>query len=227
MFPYSDVSPEKVQQFADTVYKISRVEAVITHKKSKRTLEAITVSLRFLDQNEGLKFQYCTFCEAMGLAAEACCYASAFGFKSLVSIETHEEFSKLGYIYIKMANEEAAHTFSSSVSRFQERIPVDAEIVYFDVAHIGDLDEGLMIQSFLNTTRVLLVGSYCILITNSPTLKLEQWNAQDHLVIVLPTTVAKGHPDEGYMWVMRRIDRTDGEDVIPEKRGPMSSLARK
>lgn len=85
-------------------------------------------------------------------------------------------------------------------------------MVYFDCEHIGDLDEGLMIQSFLNTTRVLLVGSYCILITNSPALKLSQWGAQNHLVIILPTTVAKDANDQGYMWLMRRIDRTDDDD---------------
>jgi hypothetical protein len=84
--------------------------------------------------------------------------------------------------------------------------------VYFDCEHIGDLDEGLMIQSFLDTTRVLLVGSFCILITNSPALKLSQWGAQNHLVIILPTTVAKGANDQGYMWLMRRIDRTDDDD---------------
>lgn len=69
-----------------------------------------------------------------------------------------------------------------------------------------------MIQSFLDTTRVLLVGSFCILITNSPALKLSQWGAQNHLVIILPTTVAKGANDQGYMWLMRRVDRTDDDD---------------
>ena len=225
MYPYSDVDAKQVEQFADTVYKIARAETVITHKKSKRTVEAITVALRFLEQEENLPFKYCTFCECMGFAAEACCYASAFGFKSLISIEISEDSTKLGYIYLKMIGEEAAQTFSSSVSRFQERIAVDAEVVYFDCEHIGDLDEGLMIQSFLNTTRTLLVGSFCIMVTNSPNLKLAQWGAENHLQIILPTTVAKGAADQGYMWLMRRIDRSDGDD--DEGAGAESKAARK
>jgi len=86
------------------------------------------VALRFLDQKEGLAFKHSTFCECLGFAAEACCYASAFGFKSLVSIEISEESQKLGYIYLKLIDERAARSFQSSVSRFQERIAVDAEV---------------------------------------------------------------------------------------------------
>jgi hypothetical protein len=81
-----------------------------------------------LDQKEGLAFKHSTFCECLGFAAEACCYASAFGFKSLVSIEISEESQKLGYIYLKLIDERAARSFQSSVSRFQERIAVDAEV---------------------------------------------------------------------------------------------------
>lgn len=46
MWPYSDVDAVQVKQFADTVEWISRAEAVITHKKSKRTVEAITGGFR-------------------------------------------------------------------------------------------------------------------------------------------------------------------------------------
>ena len=158
MFPYADADAQVVKEFAKAVFFISRAEDVITHKKSKRTVEAITVSLRFLEQEENLVFKYAKFCECMGFAAEACCFAAAFGFKAMESIEITPEGCQLGYIYIKMVSEEAAATFSSAVSRFQERMAIEAEVNYLDTEHVGDLDEGLLIRSFLMCCKQILPG---------------------------------------------------------------------
>jgi len=205
MFPYNDVDKKVVEGFADTVYKIRKIETLINHKKSRRTVEAITVALRFLQQEYNFAFKHATFCECMGFAAEACCYAAAFGFKSLVSIEISEDSRKLGYVYLRMLGETEAASFTSVTSRFHERMAVDADITYFDTEHLGDLDEGVMIQSYLDCTRSLLPGTFAILITRSSVFKLSDWNV-NWLKMILPTTVAKGNNDEGYMWLMQRIN---------------------
>lgn len=219
MFPYNDAQADTVKEFASTVEFTMRAETYITHKKSKRTVEAITVALRFLEQNENFKFRHATFCECMGFAAEACCYAAAFGFKHLQSIEISEQSSRLGYVYLKLINKEAALTFSSAISRFQERMPVDAEIQFLDTEHVGDMDEGVIIQSFLNCCKMILPGAYAILVTKNPELNLETYNCSC-LHLILPTTVAKGASDEGYLWLFKRLpdvsDFHEGEGLVPK-----------
>ncbi len=212
MFPYSDADAKVVREFADVVEVTSRAEDVITHKKSSRTVEAITVSLRFLQQQENFIFKHAKFCECMGFAAEACCFAAGFGFKHMESIEITPESCKLGYIYLKMVSEEAAATFSSAVSRFQERMAIEAEVNYLDTEHVGDLDEGLLIHSFLSCCRMIQPGNYAILVTKNPDFKLEDYDV-DYLKLILPTTVAKGQSDEGYVWVLKRLSDFVGQSV--------------
>jgi len=204
MFPYLDVKQKEVTDFADTVYKVAQAERIVTHKKSKRTVEAITVTMRFLEQNEGFVFRHAGFCECMGFAAEACVYASAFGFKTLESIELCEASTKLGYCYLRMMGEKEAASFSSAVSRFQERMGIHCEVNYFDTIHLGDLDEGILIQAYLDSCKRILPGSYAILVTKHPGFKLSSYNI-DYLKIILPTTVAATHDDEGYVYMMKRL----------------------
>ena len=206
MFPYLDVSEAEVKSFANVVVTIERVGQVITHNQpSKRTLEAVTIALRFLQDHEHLTLTDIGFCECMAFGAEAVCYASAFGIPNLLSIELTEESKRLASIYIKLLHGDKLINYRLSiiVSRFQERMGIDAEVNYLDLAHTGDLDEGVILVCFLNCCRKLLPGNYAIVLARATEINLEDYSC-DCLDLVLHSVVAKGTPFVGNMFLFKR-----------------------
>ena len=68
--------------------------------------------------------------------------------------------------------------------------------------HFGDLDEGVIILSFLQLCKLLLPGSYIILLTAINEFKPEDFGI-DFIAIELNSVVSRDFPDESNMYICR------------------------
>ena len=204
-FPYLDISQKSVDSFADVVYNFSRIEN-ICNSPTKRTAEACTVALRFLQQSENLDFSSISFCEAVAYGAEACCYASAFGFREVYSIEYSDAGRKLAYKRLTRVGPGAQRLVRLQLGRYQENFVIDAGITYFDTNLYDDLDEGVVLEAFLRLCKLLLPGSYIVIVTQIgiTEFRLGDWGV-DYMELVLPTTVSKVENDESSLLVYKII----------------------
>jgi hypothetical protein len=117
------------------IYQISKAEDIIMRKdRSKRTVEAITVSLRFLQQSENFEFEKKVFFEAMAYGAEACCLAACFGFRELYAVEYSNVGRNLGYRRLTRIGNMAEIRTRFSMGRFQENFVIGSYIFHFNTS---------------------------------------------------------------------------------------------
>ena len=170
---------------------------------SKKTSEAVITSMRFLENN-GLELQNCVFCECMSYGAEASCLASSFRIRWALSIEISEESRQLGYSRLRDMGKWAMEHTEMCVSRFQDHLALDANVAYFDTAHIGTLDEGPIIHKFLICCKKLLGGTYVILLTRCTDFNPDDYNC-NYMQIILRSKVSRECLDEANLWICKIV----------------------
>ena len=184
VFPYGDISQKDIRKFSEQMFELSRAKDIINRSdKSSRTVEAITISFRFLEKL-GLDLSNACFCETFAYGAEACCLASAFKLKWSLSIEINEESRAIGWSRLKKLGQWAIDHTEMCISRVQDHLALDSHIAYLDTEHAGNLDEGILLEAFLVASKKLLPGSYLILLTRSLEFDPTDWKV-DYVEVIL------------------------------------------
>ena len=95
----------------------SRAKVIVNRSdRSSRTVEAITISFRFLEKL-GLDLSNAHFCETFAYGAEACCLVSAFKLKWCLSIEINEKSRAIGWSRLKKLGQLAIDNTEICISR--------------------------------------------------------------------------------------------------------------
>ena len=170
---------------------------------SKKTSEAVITSMRFLENN-GLELKNCVFCECMSYGAEACCLVSSFRIRWALAIEISEESRQLGWSRLRACGKWAMEHTEMCVSRFQDHLALDANVAYFDTAHIGTLDEGPIIRKFLVCCEKLLGGTFVVLLTRCTDFNPKDYDCA-YLQTILRSKVSRGNLDEANLWICKIV----------------------
>lgn len=171
--------------------------------RSKKTSETVITSMRFLENN-GLELKNCIFCECMSYGAEASCIVSSFRIRWALAIEISEESRQLGWSRLKAMGKWAIEHTEMCVSRFQDHLALDANVIYFDTDHIGTLDEGPIIRKFLVCCKKLLGGTYIVLLTRCTDFNPQDYDC-DYMKIILRSKVSRGCMDEANLWICKIV----------------------
>ena len=205
--PYFDDVQHKKDRYNDTyenpnVPKFEHSKVWISNR-SKKTSETVITSMRFLENN-GLELKNCVFCECMSYGAEACCLVSSFRVRWALAIEISEESRQLGWSRLKALGKWAMEHTEMCVSRFEDHLALDANVVYFDTEHIGTLDEGPIIQKFLGCCKKLLGGTYIVLLTRCTDFNPKDYDC-DYMQIILRSKVSRECLDEANLWICKIV----------------------
>lgn len=131
--------------------------------------DTLTVGLNFIRENCHMNFSTKQFADVMGNGGEGVCYAFAYDFKNLMSIELSEDSYKLAKTrsqqFKTLPPKLELHTGS-----LQNYFPIDYDIYFLDTTIVrrSMIDEGPLIKLFFDMIgKRCIAGVYIILVTTT------------------------------------------------------------
>ena len=138
-----------------------------SHVKESVVFDTLTVGLNFIRENCHMNFSTKQFVDCMGNGGEGVCYAFAYDFKALMSIELSDSSRNLA--------KARSQQFTSLPKRLelhagslQNYFPIDFDIYFLDttILRCSMIDEGPLIKMFFDLIgRRCIAGVYIILVS--------------------------------------------------------------
>lgn len=190
----------------DTSASVERVYTIqeFTGSEQSKTMEAVILSLRYLENTEHQTLNRCIFIDLMAQCGEAVLYASAFGFSRLITLELSED-SKSEAIRIIGQIPLLSEKVTVLIGSFHDYFPCDAQVYYCDLCRVvnprGMMDEGVLVNKLFSLFENLLPGVFLILITWMPEFSASKDFKAPWMKRLLKATVHHGLPDESTLWI--------------------------
>jgi len=202
-YPYNYLQLKDLKDTAASVERVYTIQALTGAEQSK-TMEAVILALRYLEDTERQNLKRCLFIDLMAHGAEAVLYASAFGFDRMITLELSER-SKNDAIRIIRQIPGLVERCTVLVGSFHDYFPCDAQIYYMDCCRVVDCrkigDEGILLDKVFTLFRTLLPGSFLVLLTNLTNFDAAKDFKAPWMRRLLKATVHHGHPDQSTLWI--------------------------
>jgi hypothetical protein len=172
MFPFIELNRKDVMRSFDIADKAKQMQRRLGNLGGtfhQSTLDAILFSMRYLE-SLNYPFKEKRFLDCFASCAEACLYASLFGFRHLFSIERSDETFDAAVRFLEDNAEFIDYADIELVEgSVQDYFLCDFDVYFLDVSCFSKtmIDEGILINLFMRLCSGVLPGSYLVLVTGS------------------------------------------------------------
>lgn len=176
-YPFTDTEKstfDRLVNSAEILYKVKDLVERHNHNddntsdvRESLVFDTLTVGLNFIRENCHMNFSTKQFADCMGNGGEGVCYAFAYDFKYLMSIElsndSHDLAKSRSSQFNGLPQKLELHTGS-----LQNYFPIDYDIYFLDTTILrrSMIDEGPLIKMFFDLIgRRCIAGVYIILVS--------------------------------------------------------------
>jgi hypothetical protein len=218
VYPFNYLTLEDFSNTADSierVYKIEQTTGASTNDAKSRSMEAIVLYSRFLQDETPLDLTKCVYVDLMSNGGETALYGSAFDYRKILSVELTEagrEEAKNRVKTIPGLNEKC----SLVVGTYRDYFPYDAQVYYMDCTWVCDgrtfVDESVFIRDVFHLCSKIEQQpnpAYICLLTQTKDLDVVRDFGVRHMKCLLRTIIHFGMPDECVTWVFEVIPHRD------------------
>jgi hypothetical protein len=174
-YPFTDAEKstfDRLVSSAEILFKVKDLVERHNHEDHSNmnesvVFETITVGLNFIRENCHMSFNSKQFADCMGNGGEGVCYAFAYDFKHLMSIELSEDSYNLAKARSRQFNG-LSQRLELNAGSLQNYFPIDYDIYFLDttILRCSMIDEGPLIKMFFDLIgRRCIAGVYIILVS--------------------------------------------------------------
>ena len=153
LYPFNYLTLQEFETTASSIERVYHIEELTGRKEEtskSRTMEAVVLFCRYLEDQAHVALQAAVFVDCMGCGGETCLYASAFHFKKIISIELTER-SQYTAIRAISAIKGLPRQCTILCGTVKDYFPYDADVYYYDLLWVSDgrtwVDESVLIDS--------------------------------------------------------------------------------
>jgi hypothetical protein len=219
-YPFNYLTLQDFKATADSierVYQIEMMTGIGKDEAKSRTMEALVLYCRFLEDESPLSLSKCVCVDLMSNGGEVALYGFAFDFERIIDInltEASRARSKELIATIPGLKEKC----SILTGTFRDYFPYDAQVYYMDCTWLCDgrtfVDEFVFIKAVFDLcARIEQAGSFAYLCLLTQTKELEPVRdfAAAHMKVLLRTVIHFGLPDECVAWVFQVLPKDDSD----------------
>lgn len=192
-FPFNNVKYEDVEDYIETLEQIYDIRDKIQHTfSSPYFFEVITMSLRFLIDNQKVDLKGKGFVDLFCSTGETCLYASPFGFSENLGIMY--ESSSLVIMKQEIKKFSLKPNVQYRIGSMQDYFPEDCFLFFADISELWNsvFDEGILFHLIVRLSKPVLPGSYFIVVTSMENISQEFLSCYGLSVIVVTTVESPG-----------------------------------
>lgn len=210
LYPFNYLTLKEFETTATSIERVYQIEE-LTGKKSEegksRTMEAVVLYCRYLEDQAHVALTSAVFVDCMGYGGETCLYASAFHFQRIISIELTERSRYLANRGIRSI-EGLSRSCTILYGTVRDYFPYDADVYYYDLLWVSEarswVDEAVLIdQIFTLCAKVQTPVAYLALMTVTNNIKADKDYQAPHMKLVMSTKIHYGEPDECTIWLFQ------------------------
>ena len=212
LYPFNYLTLQEFETTASSIERVYHIEELTGRKEEtskSRTMEAVVLYCRYLEDQAHVALKAATFVDCMGCGGETCLYASAFHFQKIISIEITER-SKYTAIRAISAIKGLPRQCMVLCGTVKDYFPYDADVYYYDLLWVSDgrtwVDESVLIDGiFRLCEKVQTPVAYLALLTVTSDIKAAKDYNAPHMKLVMSTKVHFGQPDEATIWLYQVV----------------------
>lgn len=205
-FPFGDVDLKKYRSVVKNLERIYEVQSLLygdSEDTANITVEGITIGMRSILDNSHLDVANSVFADCFAHGCEGCLFASAFEFKSYLSVEsTKESFAKASELIQLIPD--IKEKVDIQLGSLQDYFPFHADVVYLNTSILRNTmcDEGIFVHLFWKLGQRMLAGSYMIVVTSIDVFPNEDWKLYECRLLAT-TQACSGTDSESTIWVFK------------------------
>ena len=208
LYPFNYLTLKEFETTASSIERVYQIEE-LTGKKNEssksRTMEAVVLYCRYLEDQAHVALTSCVFVDCMGFGGETCLYASAFHFERIISIELTERSRYLANRGVRSI-EGLSRSCTLLLGTVRDYFPYDADVYYYDLLWVSEarswVDEAVLIDQIFNLcSKVQTPVAYLALMTITNNIKADKDYQAPHMKLVMSTKIHFGMPDECTIWL--------------------------
>lgn len=210
LYPFNYLTLQEFETTASSIERVYHIEELTGRKEESsksRTMEAVVLYCRYLEDQAHVALAAAVFVDCMGCGGETCLYASAFHFHKIISIELTER-SKYTATRAISAIKGLPRQCTVLCGTVKDYFPYDADVYYYDLLWVSNgrtwVDESVLIDSiFRLCEKVQTPVAYLALLTVTNEIKAAKDYNAPHMKLVMSTKVHFGQPDEATIWIFQ------------------------
>lgn len=223
MFPFTGFDHGAINAFSDDVYELDKMRLFAGSATPCQSLEAIAISLGYL--NNFVELKNCFFIDSFAFGVETCCYATVFGIKNLLCLEVSDIHNESNATLLNRLR--LNDIIKVRVGSLQDMFRFDVDIIYLNCTsiYISDLlDEGVLINMIFEMSKKVLPGTYLILVTMLSDLRPAQDFASPHIDVEMSSCMCGKTDEISYVWVCKVINMCSTSSMELSKQKRVRSL---
>ena len=208
LYPFNYLTLKEFETTASSIERVYQIEE-LTGKKEEtsksRTMEAVVLYCRYLEDQAHVALTSAVFVDCMGHGGETCLYASAFHFQRIISIELTERSHYIANRAVRSI-QGLIRSCTLLMGTVRDYFPYDADVYYYDLLWLSEarswVDEAVLIdQIFRLCKKVATPVAYLALLTVTNDIKATKDYDAPHMKLVMSTKIHFGQPDECTIWL--------------------------
>jgi hypothetical protein len=140
LYPFNYLTLKEFESTASSIERVYHIEELTGRKEDtskSRTMEAVVLYCRYLEDQAHVALTSAVFVDCMGNGGETCLYASAFHFQRMISIEITERSRYTANRAIR-AIKGLHRSCSVLCGTVKDYFPYDADVYYYDLLWVAD-----------------------------------------------------------------------------------------